>query len=211
MTRLTVEHDAAPDDSDARHRRRSIALRLDGRAWLRVEPEVLAELGVSHGDEVDEARRVAVEHALARARARLFVVRSLAVRMQSVAEIERKLAARDVPPDVAREAIERVAGFGYLDDASLAGQLARGMLARGYGRRRAAQKLRARGLSAHTAERALAETYDSGDELELARQALGRRSVADDAARRRAVAFLARRGFSASAAWKAVREYGEQP
>ena len=89
--------------------------------------------------------------------------------------------------------------------------IARGMLARGYGRRRAAQKLRARGLSAHTAERALAETYDSGDELELARQALGRRSVADDAARRRAVAFLARRGFSASAAWKAVREYGEQP
>lgn len=206
MKRLTIEHDAATDDSDVRHRRRSIALRLDGKAWLRVEPEVLAELGVSHGDEVDETRRAAVEQALAQVRARLFVVRSLAVRMQSVAEIERKLAARDVPPDVARAAIERVAGFGYLDDVSLAGQLARGMRSRGYGRRRAAQKLRARGLSGQTAEVALAETYGGGDELELARLALGRRSVADDAARRRAVAFLARRGFSASAAWKAVRE-----
>lgn len=206
MTRLTIEHDAADDEASAHARRRSIALRLGGRPWLRVEPEALGELGVAHGDEIDDARRAEVERALAHVRARLFVVRSLAARMQSVAEIERKLAARDIPAEVAREAIDRVSRYGYLDDASLAGQLARGMQSRGYGRRRAEQKLRARGLSGAPAAKALDEAYGDLDEVELARQALGRRSVVDDAARRRAVAFLARRGFSAAAAWKAVRE-----
>jgi len=210
VARLTIEHDAVDENPNALSRRRSIALRLDGKAWLRVEPEALGELGVSEGDEIDDPRRTAVEKALAQVRARLFVVRSLAVRMQSAAEIERKLAARDVPPEVAREAIERVKEYGYIDDASLAGQLARGMQARGYGRRRAEQKLRARGLPRALADAALDEAYGGRDEVVLAREALGRRAVADDADRRRAVAFLARRGFSAGAAWKAVREAADE-
>jgi regulatory protein len=206
MARLTIEHDAADDAANARTRRRSIALRLDGKAWLRVEPEAFGELGVAQGDEIDDPRRIAVEDALARMRARLFVVRSLAVRMQSEAEIEKKLAARDIPPEVAREAIERVTEYGYIDDASLAGQLARGMQARGYGRRRAEQKLRTRGLPRALCDAALDEAYGGRDEVALAREALGRRAVADEADRRRAVAFLARRGFSAGAAWRAVRD-----
>ena len=211
MARLTIEHDAADEEPTARTRRRSIALRLDGKAWLRVEPEVLVELGVAEGDEIDDDRRAVVEEALARARARLFVVRSLAVRMQSTAEMEKKLAARDVPPDIAREAIERAAGYGYIDDAALAGQLARGMRARGYGRRRAEQKLRSRGLSGAVAESALAATYDGGeDEDAIAREALGRRAVATDADRKRAIAYLARRGFSARAAWKAVQQASDE-
>ena len=210
MPRLTIEFDTLDLDAKATTRRRSIALRLDGTAWLRVEPEALGELGISTGDEIDDARRAEVETALARVRARLFVVRSLAVKMQSAAEIEKKLAARDVPADVAREAIERVAGYGYLDDASLAGQLARGMQARGYGRRRAEQKLRARGLRGEVADTALDDAFAGQDEAMLAREALGRRPVVDDADRRRALAFLARRGFSAGAAWAAVRGAGEE-
>ena len=210
MPRLTIEHDAADDDAKATTRRRSIALRLDGKAWLRVEPEAFAELGVSSGDEIDDSRRAEVETILARVRARLFVVRSLSAKMQSTAEIERKLAARDVPPDIAREAIERVAEYGYLDDAALAGQLARGMRGRGYGRRRAEQKLRERGLVGADAVAALDEAFGEQDETALAREALGRRSVADDADRRRALAFLARRGFSAGAAWAAIRRAGAE-
>lgn len=210
MGQLTIEHDAADDGAKATTRRRSIALRLDGKAWLRVEPEALRELDVRSGDEIDESRRGEVETALARVRARLFVVRSLSVKAQSTAEIEKKLAARDVPAGIAQEAIERVAGYGYLDDAALAGQLARGMRNRGYGRRRAEQKLRERGLRGDSATGALDEAYGERDEAALAREALGRRSVADDADRRRALAFLARRGFSAAASWAAIRRAGEE-
>ena len=203
-----IQHD--PDDeTNVRKRARSVALSLDGELWLRVEPEVLVDLRLADGDDVDTARRAAVEDTVGRARARLFVVRSLAVRMQSTAEIAKKLAARDIPEGVAREAIERVRGYGYLDDASLAGQLARGMKTRGYGRRRAEEKLRSRGLTGPLAESALAEAYDPEDEVTLARTALGRRAVADAADRKRAIAYLARRGFSARAAWKAVRDAAE--
>jgi regulatory protein len=208
MPRLTIEHDPVEEDTGKPRRRRSVALRLDGKAWLRVEPEALSALHLppADGDEIDEAGRAELETALTAVRARAFVVRSLAARMQSRAELERKLARRDVPPGVAREAIEHAAGYGYVDDGALADQLARGMRARGYGRRRAEEKLRARGLRGPLAQAALAEVYGGEDEHALAREALGRRAVAAAADRRRAVAFLARRGFSAAAAHAAVRE-----
>jgi regulatory protein len=208
MALLTIEHDPVDESTGKPRRRRCVALRLDGRAWLRVEPESLSALPfpVADGDEIDEQRRADLEVALTTIRARTFVLRSLAVRMQSRAELERKLAARGVPAEVARNAVEHAAGYGYVDDDSLAGQLARGMRARGYGRRRAEEKLRTRGLQGPQARAALAEAYDGEDESVLAREALGRRPVVSDADRRRALSYLARRGFSAGAAYAAVRE-----
>lgn len=134
-----------------------------------------------------------------------FVVNSLGARAQSVAEIEAKLARRGVPAADAAAVIEEAVRLGYLDDAELAGQLARGLVARGYGRRRAEVTLRRRGLPAELAESALASAYGHEDEVALARAALGSRSTDDDAARRRAASFLARRGFSSAAVWQAVR------
>ena len=136
---------------------------------------------------------------------RAFVVNSLAARAQSVAELRAKLAARGVTPADAEELLDEATRLGYLDDAELAAQLARGFRARGYGRRRAAGALRRRGLPAEVAAEALSAAYGDVDEVALARSALGSRPLDDDAARRRAAAFLARRGFSSAAAWRAVR------
>lgn len=183
-----------------------MALRLDGRAWLRIEPELLAELRICDGDDVDEVRVTTIEETLARTRARLFVVRSLAARAQSVAEIERKLATREIPEHIAREAIESASEHGYLADVELAGQLARGMRSRRYGRRRAEATLRRRGIGDADAEAALAAAYGGEDEVGLARAALRGRALADDdAGRRQAAEYLLRRGFSSTAAWHAVR------
>jgi regulatory protein len=136
---------------------------------------------------------------------RTFVCNSLAAKAQSVAEIEAKLAARGVDPEEAAAAVEEARRLGYLDDAELAGQLARGLRARGYGRRRAALALRRRKLPERLAARALEDAYGETDELELATLALRERTVEGDAGRRRAAAFLVRRGFSSAAAWGAVR------
>ena len=134
-----------------------------------------------------------------------FVVNSLAARAQSILEIERKLRARGVPPEVADAVIAEARALRYLDDPELAGQLARGFRARGYGRRRAAAALRRRGLADADADRALDDAFGDADEAALAQAALGSRAVADPASERRAVAFLVRRGFSSAAAWRAVR------
>lgn len=146
-----------------------------------------------------------------RERAKTFVVNSLATKAQSVAEIESKLARRGVPGDVAAAVVDEAQRLGYLDDAELAGQLARGFLGRGYGRRRASQALGRRGLSADTAESALEAAYGQADETALAVAALGARATGDDRERRRAVAFLVRRGFSSAVAWSVVRERGHDP
>jgi regulatory protein len=132
------------------------------------------------------------------------VCNSLAAKAQSSAEIEAKLAARGVGQDEAAAAISEATRLGYLDDAELAGQLARGLRSRGYGRRRAAQTLRRRRLPSELAVAALEDAYGDVDEEALARSALGARTVEDDTARRRAASFLVRRGFSAGAAWRAV-------
>ncbi len=139
------------------------------------------------------------------AKARAFVVNSLGARAQSVAEIEAKLAAREVPSDVAEDVVAEARRLGYLDDGELAGQLARGYCSRGYGRRRAAVALRRRGIASAEAEAALAAAYGDQDEAELAAAALGSRPVGDERQRRRAVAFLVRRGFSSGVAWDVVR------
>ena len=114
-----------------------------------------------------------------RAAASAFVVSSLAARAQSVAEIRRKLASRDVPPQVADVVIDDALALGYLDDAELAHQLARGYRARGYGRRRAAATLRRRGLGPDTAAPALRAEFANEGEAALALAALGRRPVGD--------------------------------
>ncbi len=136
---------------------------------------------------------------------RAFVAHSLASRAQSVAEIETKLVARGVETDVAASVVEEATRLGFLDDEELAGQLARGFRARGYGLRRAAMTLRRRGVADSVAQAALDGAFGGSDEADLAAQALGCRAIDDDRARRRAVAFLVRRGFSPAAAWRAVR------
>jgi regulatory protein len=136
---------------------------------------------------------------------RAFLVSSLAAKAQSVAEMRAKLAVRGVAPADAEALLEEAARLGYLNDAELAGQLARGFRSRGYGRRRAAGALGRRGLPAPLADDALDEAYGDVDEVVLARSALGLRPLDDDAAQRRAAAFLVRRGFSSAAAWRAVR------
>ena len=134
-----------------------------------------------------------------------FVVNSLAAKAQSVAEIEAKLARRGVSEAYTAHVIAEATRLGYLDDAELAGQLARVFVSRGYGCRRAATALRRRGLPAEVVDAAVESAYGETDEVALARKALGRRATDDDDGRRRAAAFLARRGFSSAAAWHAVR------
>jgi regulatory protein len=186
---------------------RTIRLLLDGSAWLRVTPDELAELPLTDGTDLSDAARAEIEERLARTRARLFAVRSLAARAQSVGELRKKLEAREIPPHVIEETIELATGYRYLDDAELAGQLARGFRDRGYGRRRAARALAARLLPHELAEEALDAAFGATDEATLASAALGSRTFGeDDAGRRKAVAFLARRGFSPAVAWQVVRE-----
>src|SRR4029078_8859574 len=121
----------------------------------------------------------------------------------------RRLGARGGPSDGAETVIGEAACLGYLDDTELAGQLARGFRARGYGRRRADTAMHRSLLDPAAMETAIDEAYADADEAALALDALGSRVLNDAGDHRRAVAFLLRRGFSPEAAWRAVRVRGD--
>ena len=121
-------------------------------------------------------------------------------REHSRPELARKLRARGVPADEARDAVARMTQAGWQDDARFACSLARSRVAGGYGPQRIRMELESHGLDAHAIETAFQALAESGDDdwAGRARDLVQRRFGNDlDAlpVRRKAQEFLLRRGF----------------
>jgi len=147
------------------------------------------------------------------------VARSILLRMltgapRSRAQLAEKLAAREVPEDVAERVLDRFTEVGLIDDAAYAEIVVRSARSsRSLGRRAVAQELRRRGVGAEDAEEALSEVDDAADE-ETARALLYRRwpswrGLAPEVRERRALGMLARKGFSGGMSSRLVREMGD--
>jgi regulatory protein len=176
---------------------------LDGVHWLSARQEDIARAGLVEGAEVADPDTVA--RTLLLEQAKSFLLRSLGARAQTERELDRKLARRGIPPEVAAEALLFVRGYGFTDDAAVARRVAEGVRDSGYGAGRAEAKLRARGVEPELVREVLAEVFsgDADEALERARRALGSRYVLPDE-REKAFAFLCRRGFSLDVARRAV-------
>jgi regulatory protein len=176
---------------------------LDGVYWLSARAEELEGAGLVAGAEIadpDEAARALLLEA-----AKSFLLRSLGARAQTERELDRKLARRGVPPEVAAEALLFVRAYGFTDDAALARNVCASVRAAGYGAGRAEAKLRARGVAPDELRAALAEVFagEPEDEVARAQHALGTRYELPEE-RQKAFAFLCRRGFSIDTARRAV-------
>ncbi|MCX2747432.1 regulatory protein RecX [Arthrobacter sp. MI7-26] len=147
--------------------------------------------------------------------ARTIVLRQLTNSPKSRLQLERKLAERNVPEDVAEAVLDRFQEVRLIDDADFAQMWVRSRaqsrkLARGALRRELADK----GIDAETAEVALAQLSDN-DERNAARELVARRlragvDLSDRAERdkqtRRLASMLARKGYQPSAAFRIVGE-----
>jgi regulatory protein len=127
------------------------------------------------------------------------VILLLAQRAHSRAELLRKLCQRGATAAVAREAVDRAAAQGYVDDLEYARMYARNGLDRGLAPLRIRQDLARRGVDPHTAETALAEEFAAVDVQDLALAVARRRAARltgdSQSVRRRLAAYLQRRGF----------------
>ena len=125
------------------------------------------------------------------------------------AQLAEKMAAKDVPEQVATEVLDRFEEVGLVDDAAFAAMFVTARQGN-RGRRALAQELRRKGVDDDTARDAL-ESVDDATE-EAAARALLRRPLAatrgmDRAKRQRRLAgVLARRGYSPSLVMRLVRE-----
>lgn len=121
-------------------------------------------------------------------------------REHSRKELARKLTARGVEPDAARDAVERMTAEGWQDDDRFAEQLIRSRAANGYGPLHIRAELGMHGIDRERVQTAM-EAFEAteGDWMALA-QGLVRRRFAgrleDPAIQRKAADLLARRGFT---------------
>jgi len=134
-------------------------------------------------------------------------LRLLGVRDHSVAELQRKLAARKYSPAVRDRVVTDLQASGLLNDATFARAFCeyRANGSRLVGRRRVLMELRKRGIAQEIIEEALVEVWDEDggeSELERAKDAAESkwRSVRDKndifKAKGKVYRFLATRGFS---------------
>jgi regulatory protein len=128
-------------------------------------------------------------------------------REHSRKELKRKLTQREVEPEEAESAVERLGEQDFQNDARFAVALARTRASAGYGPQRIRIELGGHGVTGEEIDAAL-EACEA-DWLANARNALGRRYSPDKAndptARRKAADFLFRRGFDHETVYAALK------
>ncbi|GMA39233.1 regulatory protein RecX [Mobilicoccus caccae] len=154
---------------------------------------------------------VDLDDADATAQARQIVLRQLAAAPRSRAQLEDKLAAKDVDPEVAAAVLDRFAEVGLVDDEAYAEMLVRSQQeSRGLARRGLANELRKKGIDPDTAADALS-TVDPESERARAEdlvQARLRRlhGLPKDVQMRRLGGMLARKGYPADLSYGVIRD-----
>jgi regulatory protein len=140
----------------------------------------------------------------------LTALRQLARRELSEAQLRQRLSRRGLLPDDIDSAISRLLQDGSLDDARVAGAIARTQLSiKKRGARRVQREIEAAGIASALAERAVAEVYGEVDADALMAAAidrrLGTRSLDDDREMARIFRYLVGQGFESDRAMTALR------
>lgn len=147
--------------------------------------------------------------------ARSIVLRQLTAAPKSRLQLERKLAERDVPPDVATTVLDRFEEVQLIDDAEFARTWVRSRAhTKGLAGRALERELADKGITGDIAAEALSQ-LSASDELAAARSLVQRKlrsgvDYSDQGVRdkhvRRLVGMLARKGYSPSLAFQVVNE-----
>jgi regulatory protein len=144
-------------------------------------------------------------------------LRILQIRWNSAVELRRKLGAKGFDSATIQEALTRLTGGGWIDDARFAASYVRAKTLRRKGRIRIAGGLAAAGVNRETAARALADNADPDrdreDLIALCRKKMamltarhGAGYVSTDAGRKKLAAYLLRQGYDAALVWSVLRE-----
>jgi regulatory protein len=167
---------------------------------LLVSTHRLAGLGLARGDIVDDATLSALRRASELDRLERRLLRLVAVRARSRAELDARLQRWQVSPQDRDELLDGLTTAGLLDDEAFAHQLSGSLMRRGQGSVRAAHDMQRLGVDGERAAAALAD--HAGADHQIAADLLERRygqPPYDDATTRRAAGLLARRGFGEDA------------
>lgn len=189
------------------------SVRVGRHSFGPVHAHDLDALAIDVGTPLDAPARERLARAMAREAARADALRLLRTRSRSRRDMVNRLGRKGHQRDTAAEAIDRLAAVGLIDDEAFARDRAASIAARGSAGPRAAEhKLRALGVDAALAARAVREAFEGSDLDERAADAARRRarSLGDrldpETRRRRLYGFLARRGYDHQTCMRAVAD-----
>jgi regulatory protein len=195
-------------------RRGGVALHVDDEYVCVVSESLVASWRLFKGRELTDQDLAEIRAASSGERVMGDAYRLLGHRARSREELRRRLLAKEHDEAAVLDALERLAGDGYLDDVAFArSYVADKRRLGGWGEERIRRGLRELGVNQADADAALGGGGER-DELDRALAALRRRGAPEpplDAARRRAFQALQRRGFSAATAYAAVRIWVDDP
>jgi regulatory protein len=161
----------------------------------------LSDLRIAPGDRLDRPQVASLEAAAGEQVVEARLLRLLAVRPRSRAELSQRLAGWEVGDQQASALLSRLVRAGLLDDAALAEQVSEGLRRREHGSLRARHDLARLGIDDGDAAGAVAGHAEA--DVDIAAALLERRFGGpppyDTATTRRAAGLLARRGFSEDA------------
>jgi len=174
-----------------------VSVFLDGDFAFGLPALVAHDEGLRVGDKIDAARAAALIARDEVARATTAALAFLGYRPRSEKEVRDRLRQKGYGAEAIDQAVARIAGWGYLNDASFARLWIEG---RGgsRGRRLLEQELRHKGVERETAREVLDEAAldERAAALEAGRKRLRQLGGADPAAtRRRLGGYLVRRGY----------------
>ena len=179
---------------------KKVILRLDGAEDLVLYKREFTRLGVSEGDDLpDEVYDSLISEILV-PRARRRALHLLERGDRTEADLYRKLCDGGYPAPVARDALEYVASYGYVDDERYASNYIRYHQDK-RSRRRLISDLTSKGISADIIDRAMEQEFETSEADQIRRLLEGRRfdpQTADQRERQKQIRFLLGRGYSYS-------------
>lgn len=181
-------------------------VQVDDKPFAVLSIDWIERLDLHTGDELDEAKKQAIEDAAAALRTLDRALAMLASRGRAAAGLERRLVEKGESKEHARWAVERLKASGWLDDGAFARSYARSRaLSSGHAPRRLQADLVRQGVSSDEARRAVGEVLSDGSvDLDETLDGLVRKKLRSLASldrptrERRLFGFLARRGYSLS-------------
>ncbi len=179
--------------------------------WTRRTDPGAAAPGGAAADDLPDDPATVVPEADHEAVARKILLDQLTGQARSRRQLSDKLAAKNVPTDLAVRLLDRFEEVGLVDDEAFARSwVASRQPGKGLARRALAQELRRKGIDDEVAREALDEIEPEDEERAarlLVRKKLRSLSRVDDTtATRRLVAMLARKGYGSGLAFSVVRD-----
>jgi regulatory protein len=191
-------------------------IHLDGQFAFGLDREVALREGLSIGDELDAARVKTLRAQDEIARATNAALIFLGYRARSEREVRDRLNQKGYPPETVAAVIERLNGWGYLNDADFARFWTENRVQhKPRGRRLLEQELRFKGVAPEVVRETLdeAELDEDAAALELARDRIRRGTGSDlepEVLRRRLAGFLGRRGYDYDVVRRVMKQLFEE-